>query len=69
MSSWVQVGRLHNTVIGRGVVLGEIVNEVSAVGFPINEKLAFLGAVLDTIEAHINGFGSFFAYGAVCESF
>ena len=30
LSSWVQVGRLHNRVMGRGVVLGEIVTEVSA---------------------------------------
>ena len=56
-----QVGRLHNRVMGRGVVLGEIVTEVSAAGFPINEKLALPCAVLDPIEAHIDGFGYFFA--------
>ena len=39
-------------------MLGEIVTKVSAYGFPINEKLAFTGAVLDPIEAHIDGFGS-----------
>ena len=49
-------------------MLGEVVTEVSAAGFPINEKLALPGAVLDPIEAHINGFGSFFN-GAVCETF
>ena len=43
----------HNTVMGRRVVLGEVVTKVSAVGFPINEKLALPGAVLDPIEAHI----------------
>ena len=47
-------------------MLGEIVTEVSATEFPINEKLTFPGAVLDPIEAHINGFGSFFLYGAIC---
>ena len=31
--SWVQVGRLHDTVMGRRVGLGEIVTEVSAAGF------------------------------------
>ena len=41
-------------------MLGEIVTKVSAAGFPINEKLTFPGAVLDTIEAHIDGFGYFF---------
>ena len=69
LSSWVQVGRSHNTVIVRRVVLGEIVTEVSAAGFPINEKLALSGAVLDPIEAHIDGFGYFLLYGAVLETF
>ena len=36
LSSWVQVARSHNTVMGRRVVLGEIVTEVSAAGFPIS---------------------------------
>ena len=30
LSSWVQVGSSYNTVMGRRVVLGEIVTEVSA---------------------------------------
>ena len=47
LSSWVQAGRSHNTVMVRRVVLDEIVTEVSAAGFPINEKLALPGAVLD----------------------
>ena len=69
LSIWVQVGRSHNTVMVRRVVLGEIVTEVSAAGFPINEKLDFPGVVLDPIEAHIDGFGSFLLYGAVCKTF
>ena len=64
-----KVGRSHDTVMGRRVVLGEIVTEVSAAGFPINEKLTLPGAVLDPIEAHIDGFGSFLLYGAICETF
>ena len=60
---------MHNTAMGRRVVLGKIFTEVSAAGFPINEKLAFPGAVLDPIEAHINGFGYFLLYGAICETF
>ena len=36
LSSWVQVGRSHNTVMGRRVVFGEVVTKVSAAGFPIN---------------------------------
>ena len=50
-------------------MLGKKVTEVSAAGFPINEKLALPGAFLDPIEAHIDGFGSFLIYGAVCETF
>ena len=67
--SWVKVGRSHDTVMGRRVVLGEIVTDVSAAEFPINEKLTLPGAVLDPIEAHIDGFGSFLLYGAICETF
>ena len=40
-------------------MLGEIVTEVSAAGFPMNEKLALPGALLDPIEAHIGGIGFF----------
>ena len=57
LSSWVQEDRSHDTVMGRRVVLGEIVTEVSASAFSINEKLALPGAVLDPIEAYIDGFG------------
>ena len=56
-----QVRRLNNTLMGRRVVLGEVVTVFSAAVFPIYEKLAFLGAVLDPIEAHIDGFISVFS--------
>ena len=59
LSGWVQVCRAHKAVMGRRVVLGELVNEVSADRFPINEKLALPGAVLDPIEAHGYGFDFF----------
>ena len=49
LSSWVQEGRVHKAVMGRIVVLGEVVTEVSASRFPINDKLALPGAVLDPI--------------------
>ena len=55
--------------MGRRVLLGEIVTEVRAAGFPINEKLTLPGAVLDPIEAQIDGFGYFLLYGAICETF
>ena len=40
--------------MGRRVVLGEVVTGVSSAGFPINEKLALSGAVLDPIEACVD---------------
>ena len=49
LSGWVQVVRLHKAVMSRRVVLGEVDTEVSADGFPINEKLALPGAVLDRL--------------------
>ena len=36
LSRWVQVGRSHNMVMGRRVVIGEVVTEVSAAVCPIN---------------------------------
>ena len=69
LSSWVQLGKLHNTVMGRRVVLDEILTKFSAAWFPINEKLALPGAVLDRIKAHIDGFGSFLFDCAVGKAF
>ena len=40
-------------------MLDEVVTKVSDAGFPINEKLALPGAVLDPIEVHVDGFGCF----------
>ena len=52
-----QVGRSHNTVMGRRVVLGEVVTKISSAMFPINERLALPGTFLDPIEVHVGGFG------------
>ena len=65
LNNWVQVGGSHDTAMGRRVVLGEIVTEFRAAGFPINEKLTLPGAVLDPIEVHIDGFGYFLLYGDI----
>ena len=69
LSGWVKVGMARKAVMGTRVVLGELVTEVSDDGFPINEKLALPGAVLDPIEAHVDGFGSFLFDCAVGKSF
>ena len=57
LSGWVQVGSAHTAAMGMRVVLVEVFTEVSASEFLINEKLALLGAFLDPIEVHVNGFG------------
>ena len=69
LSGWVQVGRAHKAVMDRRVVLCEVVTKVSSAGFPINEKLALPGAVLDPIEAHVDGFGYFLFKCAVGKNF
>ena len=50
-------------------MLGELVTEVSAFGFPINEKLVLLGAVLDPIEAHVDSYRYFLFDRSVGEAF
>ena len=50
-------------------MLDELVTKVSASRFPINEKLALLGAVLDPSEAHVDGFGYFLFDCVVGEAF
>ena len=50
---------MHQEVMGSKAVLGEVVTKVTAAGFPINDKLALLFVVLDSIEAHVNGCGFF----------
>ena len=69
LSGWLQVGKAHKAVMVRRVVLGEVVSKVSAAGFPIYEKLALPDAVLDPIEAHVDGFGSFLFDCVVREAF
>ena len=69
LSGWVQVGREYTAVMGRRVVLGKVVTKVSAAGFSIKEKLDLPGAVLDPIEAHVDGFRYFSFDCAVGEAF
>ena len=55
-----QINRAYEAVMGRGVMLGEIVTNIGAARAPVNEKLATMGAILNPIKAHVNGFGFFF---------
>ena len=51
------------------VVIGEVVTNVSAAGFPIIYKLALPGAGLDQTEVHVNGFRCFLFHRVVGEAF
>ena len=45
-------------VVGRAVVLREVIAHVDLARAPINVELTLLDAVADPVEAHIHGFGS-----------
>ena len=54
-----EVDRSHVHVVCRGVMLGEVVSQVSGSWLPVNVELALFHSVFEPIEAHVNGFGSF----------
>ena len=54
-------------VVGSGVVFGVVVTKVDDPGRVVDEKLLLALAVLDPVEAHVDGFGSFLFDGFVGE--
>jgi hypothetical protein len=55
----------HGLVVGRRVMLGEVVTEVFTAGFPVDEEMVLTDAVADPIEVHIHGAGSALADGRI----
>ena len=55
----------HGLVVVWWVVFCVIVPHVVSSWHPIDEELSLLDSILDPIEAHINGFGSFLFDGLV----
>ena len=51
--------------MGGGVMLGEVVTKIGATRAPVNEELATIGAILNPIKAHVNGFGYFLFDGVI----
>ena len=51
--------------MGRGVMLGKLVTKIGAARAPVNEELATMGAILNSIKLHVNGFGSFLFDGVI----
>ena len=54
-------------VVGSGVVFGVIITKVEGTGSVVDEELLLAFAVLDPVEAHVDGFGSFLFDGFVGE--
>jgi hypothetical protein len=55
----------HGLVVGRRLMLGEVVTEVFTAGFPFNEEMVLMDAVVESIEAHIHGAGSALTDGRI----
>jgi len=49
----------HALVNGRSKVLGVVVRKIANVRLPLDDELAILDAILESIETHVNGFGAF----------
>jgi hypothetical protein len=45
----------HGLVVGRRVMLGEVVTEVFVTGFPVEEEMVLANAVAYSIESHAVG--------------
>ena len=55
----------HDTVMGHGVVLGEVICQVVDTETPVHKKLTLVNTVANPIEAHIDGFRTTLADGGV----
>jgi hypothetical protein len=44
----------HGLVVGRRMMLGEIVTKVLSAGFPINKKMVLANGVVYPIESHVH---------------
>ena len=54
--------------MSRGVMLGEVVTKIGASRAPVNKEMATMGAILNPIKVHVNGFGSFLFDGVICKT-
>ena len=53
-----QVGGSNPLVVRRGVVFGEVITFVGASRGPVEMVLALADAILEPVEAHVDGFGT-----------
>jgi hypothetical protein len=60
----------HTAVVGgRVMLLGVIIGKIVCSGPPVDQELPLAGPVLDPVESHVDGLGSFLFDGVVGESF
>ena len=60
-----QINRVHEAMMVRGVILGEVVTNIGAVSAPVNEELDTTDAILNPIKSNVNGFGYFLFDGVI----
>ena len=53
------------SMMGRSVLLGEVVGMVVTASFPMYKKLTLAHTVADPIKAHVDGFGTGLLDGAI----
>ena len=63
-----EVDGSHFFVVGGGMVLGEVVSIIELSSFPVDCKLILFDHVLDPVESHVNGFGSFLFDCVICNA-
>jgi len=65
----VEIDGSHVTMMGIGMVLGEVVAEVFFATFPMDVELALTNAVSHPIKSHVNGFGTFLFHRVIDDAF
>ena len=46
-------------MMSRGVMLGELVTNIGSARAPVNKEMDMMGAILNPIKSHVNGFDYF----------
>ena len=63
--SWMQVCRPHEAVMSRRVMFCVIICQIGYALLSVDEELVAAGAVVDPVEAHVDGFGSLLFDGVI----
>lgn len=58
----------EEAVVGRGVMLGEIIGIVVGAFAPVDNKVALVDAIFDPIKSHVHGLGATLAYCVIYDA-